>query len=85
MDKFLGEFDEVWVNDNDDIIRVGDLVECISSDKSHGNFDGKSLTIGKFYQIIDIIFTTNGIGIVKVLNNYGNERYYVVEKFRKIN
>ncbi len=81
MDKFLGEFDEIWVDDIDhDIIKVGDDVECIYNGSRLGIFPPE-LTVGNSYRIIDIV-VTNRNKIIKVLNDYGYERYYMVGRFK---
>ncbi len=66
MNKFLGEFDEVWVDDIDYVwinkpntnIIIGDMVKCINdygSDIIYRRF-GFLLTINKEYKVLDVSF-----------------------------
>ncbi len=90
MGKFLGEFDEVWVDDlcdggcgqcsvfciND--ICIGDIVKCV--DNSDGYID---LTIGRKYKIVDICKERNNF-YFKVLGDCGDNLFYVWSMFKKV-
>ncbi len=82
MSKFLGEFDEVWIDDSvdesiDSRIFIGDIVECV--------YGGMGLTVGRRYRVINV--SMNIIGgdyYFKVLNDDGDDIFYLSSMFKKV-
>ncbi len=79
MNKFLGEFDEVWVDDIDINIKIGDVVEFRPAyiDNDIG------LTIGKRYRVIDICMGNSDF-YFKVFNDLDNREFYLGRMFKKV-
>ncbi len=54
MEKFLDEFDEYWIDDDNDTIQVGDSVVCINNENIETNNDENILTLDKIYKVVKI-------------------------------
>ncbi len=85
MDKFLGEFDEIWVDDDNDTIQVGDSVVCINNENIETNNDENILTLDKIYKVVkikkEIIYPSD---ILYVINDVGKKYGYYSSRFKKV-